>query len=610
MSSRLTAGYTALMALLGASVFAAPGLGALSWAAIGLCSAAAVVVGVRRFAPSRPLPWWVLAAAILAMGAGDTIYGAEAAGWLHAPALADICYLAMFPLMTTGLIQMARSSAVLVDWSRMLDLLTFTCAAALLSWMWLVTPGLGADNLGHAAKSVTAAYALGDLLILVTTVGLAVAAGRNASMTLLALGAIALLAADVWYALATLGGGWHPGGPAESPYLLLYYCWGAAALRPSMVRLTQPVPARSPQLPIRSAALLGLSLSTPPAVLLVEASAGQVRDGVIIGAAWMLMSALVITRLAMALSRHRQTVDRQQQLRRGCGTLVAASDIAKVDDALRAAVGDLMPAGLAHTVLLAVQDPRSPGDPDPIAKLIKRYPLPHADQGRTRLVNTRMLHPELGDRLDWHPATLVCRLAVDHRDQDDPELGALLVAGDGVALAAIQDAVEVLAAQASLALERIALTDAINRRSNEEYLRAATRNSIDAVIIVDGDRCVRYTSPALADIIGSDVPILTALRDIVHPDDHEQIERTLRAAHRTPQPDGARAWWHLPRPNGGVMTVEVSCRDLRHDRRVRGYVITMRDLAEQEAMQRESIRRALSALPAAQNRERSHRRFG
>jgi PAS domain S-box-containing protein len=610
VSTRLTTGYTTAMAALGASVFVAPGLGAFSWAAIGACSVGAVLLGSRLNAAPRPVAWWMLGAALAAMAIGDTIYGATTGHRSSAPAAADVCYLAMFPLLTIGLIQMVRTSAVLVDWSRLLDLLVFTCAAGLLAWVCLIAPGLGADGLGSTAKSTMAAYALGDLVTLVTTVRLVVAVRRNAAVILLAAGAAALLTANVWYALAALGAGWRPGGPAEGAYLLFYFCWGAAALQPSMARLTVPAPSRYSQLPIRWAALLGLSLAAPPCVLLIEAVGGQVRDAVVLALTSALMSALVITRLAMALGRHRQAVARERRLREVCGTLVAAGDAAEVSIAVRGAINDLMPSGLAHAVVLAVYDLRSAESTDAVAGIIMRYPLPPAGERRTRLLNTRTLHPDLREHLDPFPTTLSCRLVVHQGDTDDPGLGSLLVAAEHRGLAAIQDSIEVLAAQATLALERIALTDTVNRRSNDEYLRTVTRNSIDVVIIVDADQHIRYASPSLSAILDADVPPFAALRDIVHADDHEQIGRTLRAAQRSTQPGGARDWWHLPRPDGSPSTVEVNCRDLRHDRMVRGYVITLRDVTENDSVTRESIQRALGASPAGQNRKNSHRLFG
>jgi PAS domain S-box-containing protein len=103
--------------------------------------------------------------------------------------------------------------------------------------------------------------------------------------------------------------------------------------------------------------------------------------------------------------------------------------------------------------------------------------------------------------------------------------------------------------------------------------------------------------------------LFATLRDVVHDGDHEQVGRTLSASQRSTQPEGARDWWHLPKPDGSVMTVEVNCRNLRQDRMVRGYVITLRDVSDDDARQRESIARALNASPAGRNRESSHRRF-
>ncbi|WP_203923635.1 PAS domain S-box protein [Rugosimonospora africana] len=596
------------MALFGAGVFA--GFGVFSWAAIGLSGAGAIVAGISRYGPTRPLPWWMLAAAMLAMAAGDVIYDAEATGWFSAPVIANGCYLATFPLLTCGLIQIARSGAMRLDWARTLDMLTFTCAATLVVWVWLVAPRLADNDLDPAAKSTLAAYAIGDLLILLTTARLVVAARRNTAMILLAAGGAALLTADLWYTLTTLRSGWHAGGLGEAPYLLTYACWGMAALQPSMVHLTEPTAARYRQLSVLSTGLLTLSLATPPGILLFEAGTGQIHDGPVLAIVWMLMSAFVITRLVTTSRQQRQTAAREHRLRHACDRLAAAVDTTMVTSVVCEAVKELMPTGLVHAHVLAVHDRRLPASPDPAAELLRRYPPPRADQRRSRLLNTRTLHPDLRDRLDQLPATLACPLTVDHADPGAPELGALLVAGEHRALTAIQDLVEVLAAQAAQALQRIALTDAVDRQGDEEFLRTATRNSIDAVLIIDGDRRIRYASPALANLVGTDVPILAVLSDVLPTENQEQIERTLRAAHRSSQTSGARDWWHLSRPDGSPMIVEVNCRDLRHDRTVRGYVITVRDLAEQDAGQREAIRRALSRSPAAQNRDSVQRRFG
>src|SRR5262245_33858114 len=70
----LISGYVGLMAALALAFYAFPSVHVLIWALIGLASAAAVLVGVRRNRPRRRAPWLWMAAGILTFSAGDTVY--------------------------------------------------------------------------------------------------------------------------------------------------------------------------------------------------------------------------------------------------------------------------------------------------------------------------------------------------------------------------------------------------------------------------------------------------------------------------------------------------------------------------------------------------------
>jgi PAS domain S-box-containing protein len=334
-----------------------------------------------------------------------------------------------------------------------------------------------------------------------------------------------------------------------------------------------------------------------------------VHDLAVIAITSVLMSALVITRLAMALAKHRRAVARERALREACSRLVGAASAVEVSVAVREAVGELVPPGLNHLAIVAIYDLTAPEAADPVAGIMIRYPLPSASHRRTRLLSTRTLHPDLRDQLAGYPATLACTLVANRSEALDPGLGALLVAADSRVLNAIQDSVEVLAAQATMALERIALTDMVNRNDNDRYLRTVTQGSVDVVLIVDDDQHIRYASPSLGGMLGGEAPMFATLRDIVAAGEHEQIDRTLRASQRSTQPEGARDWWHLPRLDGTALSVEVNCRDLRQDRMVRGFVITLRDVTDEDSRQRDLIQRALHASPAGRNRRASRRRF-
>jgi len=592
VSTGLVAGYTALMAVFGVVVFAAPAWSAVGWASIGLLSAGAVVLGARLHTPADRTPWWLLAAAIVAMATGDAVYAAgtrDDPG--SSPIMADVCYLAMFPLLTAGLVQMTRRSVVLPDRSRLLDLLTFACAMALGSWVLLVDPSLSGAGLDNADKSALVAYALGDLLVLITTVRLVVAARRSPALVLLALGAAGMLLADVAYALAQAGGGWLPGGPAELGYLLFYLAWGAAALQPSMAELTAPADARAVRLSGWWIALLGLSLAVPPGTLLVESITGGVRHGVLIAVVSGVMTVLVITRLTDAITAHRRAVARERELREACGALLAVTDTDALETALRAAVGRLMAPEIRYEIVFTVSD----GDLAGVGALGRQ----------ARLLSTRMLSQAQRDRVAGFETALLCPLVLDRT----AGVGALIVAAEPSALTAAHDAVEVLAAHATLTLERIALTAAVNRRDSDRYLRTVVRHASDVMLIVGPDGRIRYASPSLATVLGIEPPPSAELRDIVHPDDHQQIWQTLDRVQHAAEPDGARDTWSLRRPDGSRVLVEVRYRDLRHDRMVRGFVITLRDITDSRRAEQEQIRRAFQASPGGKNRTSGANKF-
>jgi PAS domain S-box-containing protein len=580
------------MAALGAGVFVVPDLAAGLWAAIGLLSAAAIGYGVRTHAPLSRLPWWLLAGAVLAMAVGDVLYAVGQADGGVALTLADACYLAMFPLVGVGLVRMTRSSVVLPDRARVLDLLTFTCAAVLVAWVLVGGPALATPGLSGAGKSMMAANTLGGLLVLITVVRLGVAARRSWAVALLATGGVGLLTADIWYALTQLTGGFRPGHPAELGYLVFYACWGAAALHPSMTVLTEPVDTWPTRLPARRAALLSGSLAVPPGLLLVESATGGVHDGPLIAAASLIMLFLVVIRLTDAIGRYRRSLVRERALRRACATLLGAADAAQVASAARTAVRALLPG--SHTYEVAIVDADSGR-------------LPAVPTGRrTRLIDAGLLDPAVRGLLGAAEAALICPLTLDGRPPGPaPQAVAVVVAGPRAALVTTRNAIEVLAAQAALALDRISLTEVMNRRDSDQYLRTIVRNATDVVLIVEPDGEIRYASPSLATVVGVDPATLPALPDLVDPDDRGRLDDTLRRA----DPEGVRDVWSLRRADGGRAIVEVSCRDLRGDRMVRGYVITLRDVTDRRRHEQALIRQALEASPAGQNRHSAAMKF-
>jgi PAS domain S-box-containing protein len=546
-------------------------LHAIELSLLGAASTAAIIIGARRNKPARMGPWLLLAASVAAVTFGDVFHelGHEAA--------ADIAYLIMFALVALSLLRLTRGGAVLMDRARMIDLVAFACAVLLVIWVFVI------GDSGEMGK-LAAEDMLGALLLVGICARLVVAVWFNWSAVLLGIGALGCLGSDIAYPLA-------PSRLSEAGYTLLYVVWAAAALHPSMTRLTDQLPARPKPWQGRWATLLGLSVATPPVVLIIEALRGPVHDGVVIAVAGALTVVLAFTRLADSVAQNSQALTRERVLREASAALVAAADEASVDEAVRSAVTQLLPPHDVKRVIFATDD-----------RQLTLQALPAATTG-PRPRSWWLADPEKGQGAS--EATLVCPLWLEPLAVARPNGGALVLAGGKDLLTVSRDALEVLAGQAALALDRIALVEAVGRRDSDLYLRAVIRNTADIMLVIDEDQQIRYASPALLDLIGkTELPPFTTLHDLVDPDDRSQIRRALRD-----EGDGV-VYCSLQRADETQVMVEATYRDLREDRLVQGYVVTMKKVTEpHNPVEQVPHLEHVDELPAWVNRRSAQHKF-
>jgi len=233
---------------------------------------------------------------------------------------------------------------VLVDRARLIDLLAWACASLLVIWVFIV-------GSSHGLGKISAADVIGDLLLTGVALRLVVAVGRNPSAKLLLAGAAGMLVGDVVYPLA-------PSHLTETGFVVLYVCWGLAALHPSMTGLTQPMPPRLTPWKGRWAVLLGISVATPAGGPALRGDLRPVRDGVVIAVAGGITLTLSITRLADSVNLSGQALNRERGSahgQRGPGGGGRPARGRRGGPA--AAVGQLMPASSVHKIVFAADDP-------------------------------------------------------------------------------------------------------------------------------------------------------------------------------------------------------------------------------------------------------------
>ena len=139
-------------------------------------------------------------------------------------------------------------------------------------------------------------------------------------------------------------------------------------------------------------------------------------------------------------------------------------------------------------------------------------------------------------------------------------------------------------AQAAMAMERITLTDEVNRRSSEDYFRTLIRSASDVILIVDEDERIRYASPSATAVFGWPDLVGAPLTGLIAGTDHELLQDLLT---RTRTGHGHHEGMDLTavRADRRPLQVECGCRDLRDDPTVAGLVLTIRDVTERRQLE-------------------------
>jgi diguanylate cyclase (GGDEF)-like protein/PAS domain S-box-containing protein len=629
-SRRVLAGYAVWMALLVVAHYTLAGQWAGTAALIEVSGVAAMVAGVFINRPARRTPWLLLAAANLTGTLGEVashVYTAVTHAPVPFPSFADVIYLAAYPLYVAGLAMFIRSRSTGRDARSMIDALVLLVGLIVLSWVFLVMPDTTSASLSLPQRIVSVAYPVGDLFVLVTLARLLTpGTARGPSTVLFALGTVCGVASDVAYDLSQESG--HRAGALLSAgYLVSAIAWGAAALHPSMVELTKSVRQRVPDAAPGSVLVLMLASLIPPAYLLTHSFREHDSIEAVVAVACGLLYLLLLSRVWDVAATNNRSLVRERTLRVASAALASASSVREVAAAVSDAASALIPGGPAgHAAVLAVTD----GDylrevdpsgsagtaypPDPVGIWLKlangRTPkfvsIAEIRAARSGISSSAPSHGAPG-RVEYEGA-LLCPLTLKDRPAGDPFIGLIEFFGNRRPLGDLATVLEILAGQAALAVERLALTQQVARQRGQALFRTLVQDASDVILIVDDDRRIRYATPSAADIFG-DVAVEGALlADLVAAATRDDVDRVLDlmltlSASGSAVSRGASPGYLLQveRLDGRTVVLEVRWSDLRHDLTVGGLVLTLRDVTEQHELEEELKYRAfhdsLTGLP-------------
>jgi diguanylate cyclase (GGDEF)-like protein/PAS domain S-box-containing protein len=567
--------------VLTALYYALPGLHVVTWGLIGLSGAAAIIVGVRIHRPSRSLPWYLIALALVFFVGGDTIGNTRIALGLDASfrTLSDVPYLLVYPLLAAALTLFIRARSGDGNRVALFDALIPTVSLGLLAWVYLIAPYTRAADLTLLEKAISVAYPLGDVLALAMMLRLLATAGRKpAAVGLLSAGVVGVLISDVVYGLARLDSEWAVGGPVDLGWIALYAACGLAALDPSMTRLTdeQPGAGASAETGGRRLLLLTLAALIAPAVLLAQHLHGGVTDAPVIAAGSALMFLLVMGRVGDLLAEQRRTNRRETALRRANADLAAATTQDDILTAVRDAITMLMPADGRYE--LVIGEPAPMGDAATMDLGVSLVPA--ADHGFKHVLHAGLVLPG-----------------------NPPQHGSIHLAAPTAVLRAVLPAVHALCAQIAMVVERIGLAGEISRRDGEAYFRTLIQSASDVILIIGDDDRIRYASPSAATVLGAGELTGAPLTSLIADTHHAELADALVRV-RTERGHAAAVDLTAVCADGRLLQVECSGRDLRADPTVAGLVLTIRDVTERRRLESDLAHQAFhDGLTGLANRE-------
>jgi diguanylate cyclase (GGDEF)-like protein/PAS domain S-box-containing protein len=594
MPARLAAAcFGAWMTLLGFAYHYLNAWPAAVWAVAGVSGVFVILGGLRRHEPSRRAPWRLLALLVALSCIGGITYHVLPAVFelpTGPPSVGDGIMWAVYPTLALALLLFLRHrSGGGRDRGSLLDALTLTAGVALLSWMYVIGPHVADASMTMPEKLVAIAFPIGDMLCLAMVTRLLTSSERRTfPVTVLGLGVGALIVGDVSYNLTLFG------DAARDVSVLgwfgLYAGLGMAALHPAMTEMTEPAAAPSADLGRLRLILLAIASLIGPVVLVGHTRLyGAVPDITVIAAITAVTFLLVLARLAGIVATHRQAIARERGLREASAALVSAADPDEVGAAVRKAVAELLPPDVAHRVVLAmaITEPEE----EPTEAAAAQAADDRARGTAARLVPTRNVDWAVAVRLTQFNTVLRTPLVLQDRPTGDPLVGVLHVGGPAWALLSLQRAMEVLASQVALALERIALSEEVNRRNSEAYFRTLVLNTSDVILILDDEDRLRYASPSAEHVLGNDDPVGMQLADIIHPVDRARLADVLTKVRAGGGPQDGLDFRAIGRRRTAVM-LEMHCRDLREDATVAGIVVTLRDVTERRQLERELTHQA------------------
>jgi diguanylate cyclase (GGDEF)-like protein len=259
---------------------------------------AVTLLWVHSFRIERGLPWKLVAAGLTSYLIAEILWVVYSlsGGEVPFPSLADIFYLAPYPLVGAGLLVFIRDRSPGRDRAALIDAAVITVVSSLLAWVLIIEKCARMPSLNFVERIISVAYPLGDLILLALLARLLVGGGmRSVALGFLGAGVVAALVGDVLFLkLQAMG---YETALIDLGWICNYTFWGVAVLHPSARTISAKPRGADTGLTRRRLMLLaGVSVAAP-VVLAVEWACGATTHVPEVVAATVAVFTLVLLRM-------------------------------------------------------------------------------------------------------------------------------------------------------------------------------------------------------------------------------------------------------------------------------------------------------------------------
>jgi diguanylate cyclase (GGDEF)-like protein len=296
-----------LAAVLGYLPLASSDLGDAYYVAVATLCLLAAVAGVWVHRPARLRIWVAFLGGMACWVAGDAVWT-----FLFAvleidpfPSVADVLYLAGYPLTALGLAFLVRGRQPGRDRAAALDAAIIATGAGVVAAVFVIEPLVTDASQDALGRLVGTAYPVGDVLLLALLARLWTGPGRTLlPFWYLVTSLVCSLASDISYNAMLIENGGDVAADWVDIGLLLGYAFVAAAtLDPSVRDLSTPAPERAEGLTSSRLAVLTVAAMLAPAALLLDGALGRPLHWQIVGLGSIVLIGLVMTRVSGLLQR-------------------------------------------------------------------------------------------------------------------------------------------------------------------------------------------------------------------------------------------------------------------------------------------------------------------